>query len=42
MSRAAEPASLAFKRSGDPNLGTYDDAVTLKSFGDVADNLDEL
>ena len=34
--------ALAFKRSGDPNLGNYGDATILKKFGDVPDNLDEL
>jgi hypothetical protein len=34
--------ALAFKRSGDPNLGAYGDATILKTFGDVPNNLDEL
>jgi hypothetical protein len=34
--------ALAFKRSGDPNLGNYGDATVLKTFGDVPDHLDEL
>jgi hypothetical protein len=34
--------ALAFKRSGDPNLGHYGDATILKTFGEVPDNLDEL
>jgi hypothetical protein len=34
--------ALAFKRSGDPNLGNFNDATILKSFGDVPENLDEL
>jgi hypothetical protein len=34
--------SLAFKRSGDPNMGTFGDATILKSFGEVPNNLDEL
>ena len=43
MSRnAANVGALAFKRSGDPNLGSYGDATILKTFGDVPDNLDEL
>lgn len=43
MSRdAANVGALAFKRSGDPNLGSFADATILKSFGQVAENLDEL
>ncbi len=43
MSRdAANAGALAFKRSGDPNMGTFDDATILKSFGEVPTNLDEL
>jgi hypothetical protein len=34
--------ALAFKRSGDPNIGTFADATILKSFGEVPKNLDEL
>jgi hypothetical protein len=34
--------ALAFKRSGDPSLGNFADAVLLKSFGEVPNNLDEL
>jgi hypothetical protein len=34
--------ALAFKRSGDPNLGNYGDATILKTFGEVPENLDEL
>ena len=34
--------ALAFKRSGDPNVGSFDDAVILQSFGRVPANLDEL
>ena len=34
--------ALAFKRSGDPNMGNFNDATILKSFGDVPTNLDEL
>ncbi len=48
--RAAEALSrkpehvgaLAFKRSGDPNLGSFADATVLRTFGSVPDNLDEL
>ena len=43
MSREpANVAALAFKRSGDPNMGNFDDATILKSFGEVPENLDEL
>jgi hypothetical protein len=39
---AANAGALAFKRSGDPNLGNFGDAILLKAFGEVPDNLDEL
>jgi hypothetical protein len=43
MSRdAANAGTLAFKRSGDPNIGSFADATILKSFGEVPENLDEL
>jgi hypothetical protein len=43
MSRAPTNAgALAFKRSGDPNMGNFGDATILKSFGEVPRNLDEL
>jgi hypothetical protein len=43
MSRKPENAgALAFKRSGDPDVGNFNDATVLKSFGVVPDNLDEL
>jgi hypothetical protein len=43
MSRDATNAgALAFKRSGDPNMGNFNDATFLKSFGEVPANLDEL
>jgi hypothetical protein len=43
MSRnEANAGALAFKRNGDPNLGTFADAIIIKSFGLVPDNLDEL
>jgi len=43
MSRdAANAGALAFKRSGDPNIGNFNDATILKSFGEVPANLDEL
>jgi hypothetical protein len=30
--------AVAFSRSGDPNLGEFDDAVILKIFGEVPDD----
>ena len=43
MSRdPANAGALTFKRSGDPNMGNFDDATILKSFGEVPENLDEL
>jgi len=43
MARNPENAgALAFKRSGDPSLGSFNDASILKTFGKVPDNLDEL
>jgi hypothetical protein len=43
MSRQSENAgALAFKRSGDPNQGSYGDATILETFGEVPGNLDEL
>jgi hypothetical protein len=38
---AAEHAgALAFSRSGDPNLGEFDDAVEIARFGDVPTELE--
>ena len=34
--------ALAFQRSGDPNLGQFDDAKLIRSFGEVPTQLDEL
>ena len=43
MSRdAANAGALAFKRSGDPNMGNFGDATVLRKFGLVPENLDEL
>jgi hypothetical protein len=43
MSRdPANAGALAFKRSGDPGMGSFDDATILQSFGEVPKNLDEL
>ena len=43
MSRnSANTGAIAFKRSGDPMLGHFSDAVVIKTFGEVPDRLDEL
>jgi hypothetical protein len=43
MSRdSANAGAIAFKRSGDPNIGSFADATILKTFGEVPANLDEL
>jgi hypothetical protein len=43
MSRKPENAgALAFKRTGDPDLGNFGGATVIKVFGEVPDNLDEL
>jgi len=43
MSREpANAGAVAFKRTGDPNLGNFGDATVLRTFGEVPDNLDEL
>ena len=43
MSRKPENVgALAFKRTGEPSMGNFGDAVVLKTFGIVPDNLDEL
>ena len=34
--------ALAFKRSGEPNVGQFGEATILKVFGEVPGNLDEL
>ena len=42
---SSDPAyagAVAFKRAGDPNVGEFSDAVILKKFGDVPENLSEL
>ncbi|MGA8610131.1 MAG: hypothetical protein WB760_00150 [Xanthobacteraceae bacterium] len=39
MSRdEANAGAVAFSRRGDPNLGEFEDAVILKSFGQVPDD----
>jgi hypothetical protein len=43
MSRdPANAGALAFKRSGDPNMGNFGAPTVLKAFGEVPANLDEL
>ncbi|MGB6963422.1 MAG: hypothetical protein WBD83_21725 [Xanthobacteraceae bacterium] len=43
MSRdPANAGALAFRRSGDPNMGNFNDATILISLGEVPKNLDEL
>ena len=34
----ANAGAVAFSRSGDPNLGEFDDAAILKSFGEVPED----
>jgi hypothetical protein len=34
----ANAGAVAFSRSGDPNLGDFEDAVILKTFGQVPDD----
>ena len=38
----ANAGAVAFKRSGDPNIGNFADATILKTFGEIPANLDEL
>ena len=43
MSRdPANAGAIAFKRSGDPNMGNFVEATILKTFGEVPKNMDEL
>jgi hypothetical protein len=43
MSRdPANAGAVAFKRAGDPNVGEFSDAVVLKTFGDVPEDLSAL
>jgi hypothetical protein len=43
MSRdAANAGALAFKRTGDLDMGSFNDATILRTFGDIPENLDEL
>jgi hypothetical protein len=39
---ATNAGALAFKRTGDPNIGSYGDAAILKTFGDIPENMDQL
>jgi hypothetical protein len=42
---ARDPANvgaIAFKRSGDPMMGDFSDAIVIKAFGEVPRTLDEL
>jgi hypothetical protein len=39
---ASNAGALAFMRSGDRGMGSFSDAVVLKTFGEVPDRLDEL
>jgi hypothetical protein len=38
----ANAGAIAFKRTGDPMMGDFSDAVVIKTFGQVPDQLDEL
>jgi hypothetical protein len=43
MSRDPHNAgALAFRRTGDPNVGDFGEPTMLKAFGEVPDTLDEL
>jgi hypothetical protein len=43
MSRdPANAGAIAFKRSGDPLMGDFSDAIVIKAFGKVPERLDEL
>ena len=43
MSRdPANAGAIAFKRSGDPLLGDFSDAIVIKAFGEVPSRLDDL
>jgi hypothetical protein len=43
MSRhAAYAGAVAFSRSGNPNVGEFDDAVILKTFGDLPEDFREV
>ena len=40
-SNNANAGAVAFSRSGDPNLGEFEDAVILRSFGQVPEDFAE-
>ena len=43
MSRdPANAGAIAFKRSGDPMMGDFSDAIVIRRFGEVPERLDEL
>jgi hypothetical protein len=43
MSRdPANAGAVAFKRTGDPNVGEFSDAVVLRKFGEVPESLRDL
>ena len=42
QSEGAATGAVAFKRAGDPNVGEFSDAVVLKKFGDVPEDLSAL
>lgn len=43
MSRdPSNTGAIAFKRSGDPMMGDFSDAIVIKAFGQVPEKLDEL
>jgi hypothetical protein len=42
VTRSRQAEAVGFKRAGDPNVGEFSDAVVLKKFGDVPEDLSEL
>ncbi len=38
----ANAGAIAFKRSGDPTMGDFSDAIVIRAFGEVPRTLDEL
>ena len=42
VERSCQCRAIAFKRAGDPNVGEFSDAVVLKKFGNVPNDLGEL
>jgi len=41
VTRSCQCGAVAFKRAGDPNVGEFSDAVVLKKFGNVPNDLSE-